>query len=425
MLLMYPKLLRNLVSLFIWQGSTYLVPLIVTPYLARILGVHGYGLFGFAIAIISYCTLLTDWGFGLSATQKVAQAVDDPVELSRVFWYTLTARFLLGILAFAVLMGAIVAVPDLRVMWPTLLASSLAILATALTCNWFLQGMQSMGLFATSSLLGRLLVIPLMLLFVHDPEDVTIAVAIQAATQLISAAVSLYLAHRLARLAMPDNLLSGALRQIRDGSHQFMANVSVSLYNQLNAIAVGFSGGPVQAGLYLSSQRLSQAFQGLVIPINMAVYPAVNRAVLNDPPAAVRLMFRVIGAQIVFSATLSLAMYLSAPNLVVIFLGPAFESAIPVAQMLAFLPFLIGVTNVLGTNTLLPLGMKSAYLACLVSAGVLNITLLLLLVPTHGAVGGAMCAVLTEAFIVVAMSSVLIARRDVFRRMRQGQAPNA
>jgi O-antigen/teichoic acid export membrane protein len=416
------RLYRNIAHLFLWQGSNYLIPLLITPYLARVLGLRAYGVFGFSLAVASYGMLLTDWGFNLSAAQKVARAADDPVELRTIFWGTMTAKSLLALLALVLLAIATLSVPLLRATWPAIFASSLIVLATALSANFFLQGLQYMGAFAASAMIGRLSIIPLMLLFVHGPGDVVVAVAIQNGTQLISAIVSIVISARLVRLTRMTFDVRSALEQIRDGWHQFASNFSVSLYTQANAIVVGFSAGTAQAGLLTGSQRISQAFQQLVTPINMAVFPQVNRLTQADPPAAVRLMFRVLKAQATFAACLGLGLYFSAPHVVPLFLGEAFRPAIPVVQTLGLLPFLSGISTVLGGNMLLPLGIKGPYTASLVTAGFVNLGFLVVLAPRYGALGGAVCAVVTETFLITAMGSALYAKRAVFERMRAGES---
>jgi len=405
------RLRHNIVQLFVWQGGNYIVPLVVTPYLARTLGLHAYGVFGLTLAVMSYCMLVTDWGFGLSATQKVAFAAHDPIKLRTIFWDTIVAKMLLGGGAVAVLAVVIIVIPQLRAIWPTLSAAGLVILATALSCDWFLQGMQRMGSFAAASLCGRLMTIPLMLIFVHRPEDVAIAAVIQGISQALSAIASIVISSRLVSLWPMDIRIRAAFREIRDGSHQFISNLSVSMYTQANAIFVGIGAGAAQAGLLTSSQRISQAFQGLVVPINLAVYPMVNRLMVADRVAATRLMIRVLIGQAIFAFVLSAAMYLAAPPLVSLFLGKEFEGAIAVVRILALLPFLIGVTNVLGTNMLLPLGLKRHYTGCLIIVGVFNVISLCILAPRYGALGGAACAALTEAILVCLMASVLWRRR--------------
>ncbi len=63
---------RNLLSLAVLQGSLYLIPLLSLPYLTRVLGIEGYGLLVMVQSVIFYFTLVTDYGFNLSATKAIS-----------------------------------------------------------------------------------------------------------------------------------------------------------------------------------------------------------------------------------------------------------------------------------------------------------------------------------------------------------------
>lgn len=415
------SLSRNIVHLFIWQGSTFLVPLIVTPYLARVLGLHAYGIYGLTLAAIAYASLVADWGFNLSATQKIARAQDDAALLRSLFWSTLLAKLMLALAALAGLAAVVLAVPSFRAEWPAMAAGGLSVIATAFTANWFLQGQQRMGMFAAASLAGRLLSIPLVLLLVHRPREVAIAVAIQGVSQLVSAIASIVVSMRLVALRPIEIRPRLAIEQIEDGWHQFASSLAVAMYTQANALFVGLQAGQAQAGLITGSQRLQGAFLGLIQPVTMAVYPYVNRVTETDPRQATKVMFRLAFAQFVYGAVLGVVMYASAPYVVPLFLGEAFRPAIVVVQVLALLPPLAGLTNALGSNMLLPLGLKAHYTASLVAAGVLNVVLLLLLAGRYGAFGGGCAAVATEIFLTFAMAGALYRHRTLFARMRQGE----
>ncbi|GAB7217999.1 hypothetical protein OS42_46130 [Dickeya oryzae] len=87
------KLLKNILSLISIQGANFLIPLITLPYLVRVLEPSGYGYLSFAIAVTQYFVLVTEYGFNLSITQKIALVRDDLVRVSEIFWTVLFCKF--------------------------------------------------------------------------------------------------------------------------------------------------------------------------------------------------------------------------------------------------------------------------------------------------------------------------------------------
>jgi PST family polysaccharide transporter len=158
---------KNIILLYVLQGANYLVPLITLPYLTRTLGVSTFGMMGIAVGVIGVLTLVTDWGFSLTATQEVARHSDTPEHLHRLFWDTFWARMGLGAVAFIVLFLVVLVVPSVRQLGLILLAASVQVFSSMMAVGWFLQGVQRMGIFVWTFLFGRALTIPLIFVLVQ------------------------------------------------------------------------------------------------------------------------------------------------------------------------------------------------------------------------------------------------------------------
>jgi O-antigen/teichoic acid export membrane protein len=403
-----------------WQAGVYIVPLLTTPYTARVLGVEQFGAMAFGLGVVGYITIITEWGFSLSATALVARSARSPEALRLIFWDTLLAKLMLSVVSIALLLAAMLWSPTLRAIWPVLLASSLNLFSSVFGVNWFLQGLEKMGAFAISSLVGRFLSVPLTFALVHGPGDAAMAAAIQGGTGLISAFVSLYVAARVARIGPPRLDLRGAGKTIVEGWHMFLSVGAISLYTQINLLVVGFVSGPAQVGFFSGAERIRRATQGITGPISGALYPRINNAVAYESDKAVPIMLRLLGLQGGLTLVLSIVLYLSAPIITPLFLGKAYVGAIPVVQCLAAVPFLVGLSNALGINMMLPLGMKRTFTYLLMASGVLNVLILFPLTAAHGALGAATSVLITEIVVTAAMAIVLFARRgelsDLARR---------
>ncbi|HDL8011399.1 TPA: oligosaccharide flippase family protein, partial [Yersinia enterocolitica] len=64
---------RNIFSLLLLQGSNYIIPLLTLPYLTRVLGVEGFGVYSLTLSLAQYFVILIDFGFNLSASKKIAE----------------------------------------------------------------------------------------------------------------------------------------------------------------------------------------------------------------------------------------------------------------------------------------------------------------------------------------------------------------
>ncbi len=120
-------------------------------------------------------------------------------------------------------------------------------------------------------------------------------------------------------------------------------------------LIVAFVLGPSAAGAFALADRVRLATTGIIDPVTQAVYPFVCRlagqGATHEEIWVKRIFFRSI---VVLAAVISLGLFAFAPLIIWLVGGSAFEAAVPVVRILAFLPVVIALSNTLGRQTLLP-----------------------------------------------------------------------
>lgn len=406
-------MVANITSMTLWQASSYLIPLLTFPYLTRTLGVVAFGEYGLAFAIATYLMMVVDWGFALSASGAIARHRDDRDRMSAIFWETLLAKALLLLLCLAGLVIAVLLLPGLRMMAATLFAAAGMVLANVLTVNWCLQGLERMGSFATAATIGKALTVPATFLLVHSPSDAWIAAAIQSGGSVAGGLISILLLRRLGVIGWTRATLGGALGQVRDGWHLFVSALSAGVYSSANPVVLGAFGGATQLGVYAAADRLRSAAQGLISPISQAVYPHSMRVMAQDPVRGLAFARRLLLAQGAFTLAISLVMFFGADLIIRILAGEAFLAAVPTLRILAPVPFVVGIGNVLGVQMMLPLDMKAQFSRILAGAALVYLATVVPLVLFGGANGAAAATLLAESYGSAAMALALY-RRGAF-----------
>jgi O-antigen/teichoic acid export membrane protein len=132
--------------------------------------------------------------------------------------------------------------------------------------------------------------------------------------------------------------------------------------------------------------------------------------------AAFALIRKVLRIQGSVAFAVSILLFVLASPLIRLIYGPDYGETTRVLRWLAVLPFLIGLSNVFGVQTMLAMGMNRLVSRILVMAGAFNVAALFVLTHWFGAVGAGMAVAGTELFVTVVMA--LIVRREnlpVFR----------
>ncbi len=400
-------LVRNTLILGISQASVYIVPLITTPYVARVLGAEHFGLLGIATSIIGNLMIFTDWGFSLSATREVARNAKDPHVLRRIFWNTVAAKCMLGLAGLLVILVIMACVGFSSPLAWIVLAGWFHVAASAMTVGWFLQGLEAMGIMVIGGLIGRLATIPLIFIFVRGPSDTMTVLAIGGLCGIASAGINFYNAVRLRQLMPVTFSLSGAWQELSNSWHIFLATAATTFYTQLNVLMLGIAAGPFQAGLLFGAEKLQRAGKSLALPLSGAIYPRINNLLADQPDRAIQLAKLLLIFQGAATFVFSIALLLSAPYLIPLFLGPGYEGAIPALRFLSGTVFFVGLSNVLGIQILLPFGMQRSVMQITVGSGLFNVVSIGPLSYFYGATGAAISILLTEVIVTAAMGFVV------------------
>jgi PST family polysaccharide transporter len=138
-------LFKNFSSLTILQISQYIFPLITFPYLVRVLGPDGYGLVAFATAFVGYFTVITDYGFNLSATRDISINRDNPEKLNQIFNSVITVKIILFFLSVIIFLPIVYGFSKFSDDLEIYLLSFISVLGTTLFPVWFFQGVERMG----------------------------------------------------------------------------------------------------------------------------------------------------------------------------------------------------------------------------------------------------------------------------------------
>lgn len=404
-------LFKNIASLFGIQGMNYLIPLITLPYLARVLDPIGYGSLGFALAIVQYCCMLTDYGFNLSVTQQIAIHRDDKLKTSKLFWSVLYCKIGMAMLSMLTVSIAVYFVPKLNDISLIIYSGLLMVFGNVLFPTWLFQGKEKMGWIAISNIAARMFTIPLIFIFVNKPEHAYVVALITSFTTILAGCIGLYFVWRQKWIEWYKPTLTDLIEMLRDGWHIFISTASISLYTTSTTVILGFISGPVAVGYFVAADKLRQAVLGLMTPFFQALYPRINATMEKNRKQGFLLIRKTLKWQSILTLSLSIVMFMTAPLMISFAYGNQYDAATPVLLMMAWQPFVIGLSNVFGMQTLLVLGYKAIFSKILMMAGIINIILIFPFAYYYAEVGAATSVLLTEITITTIMAVIITKKK--------------
>ena len=276
------KLSDNFISLLILQGINYLVPLIIFPYLVRVLGIDGFGLYNFIFYVIWMGVVISDYGFDLSATKLISVNRDDSKKVNEIFSCVLFIKSILAFLLFIFLTLLIILFEKFAKDWLLYYLAFGFVIGQVLFPVWFFQGVERMRYITVLNALSKLLFTLLVFLFIHDKEDLDLLFVFNSLGAITAGSAALYIAIKYFGVELKRVSFETLKFYIYDGWYIFLSRLGVEMYSSLNIILLGFFVSNTVLGYFSIVEKIIRAIGNILEPLTRAVYPYLSKIYKND-----------------------------------------------------------------------------------------------------------------------------------------------
>lgn len=404
---MAAKLARNISYLGLSQVANYLFPLLTIPYITRVVGPENYGLIEFAAVTLVYFVGVVDYSFNSTATRRIAASQGNQRWLSTLFSAVLYTKGLLLILSMLVLGGLILGFAQFREHAYLLSLAFPVVIGWALYPNFFLRGVEKLGVVALANLGAKGGAALLIFTLLQRPEQYHLVPLINGLTQVGAAVFALlYCLFKIpgARFTpLRTRLIRGLLLE---GRFVFLSNFFTRVYGFGSILLGSFFLPEAQLGIFAASAKLITVAQSSIFqPLQGALFPHLSRS-LSTNPAAYRAAHRKAGLRLLLLSALATGLLLLlAPWLVQLIFGKEYSNAAPLLRIMAPMLLVGALAHMSLQQGLLLLRRDRLYMYIIGGAAILSIGLNLVLIPALGMQGAALSKVLVEAALAAAAAT--------------------
>ena len=402
------QVLKNMTWLGVLQFANYLIPLLIIPYIVRVLGVDLFGKVSYAQNIISYLMIIVNYGFEYSATQEIAINNDDKTKLRSIFWTVIqfkTLLLLLTLLIWGILCFCFSKVEEDKLLY---FYGMLVNVGIVLFPTWFFQGIEKMSKMTIFNFLIKALGAVFIVLLIHTSADYRIYLLIPSISYIIIGVIAFYYVIKKYELypIHKETLLKKQV--VRKGFPIFLNNIFGTLYTVAGMTILGFYISDHQLGIYSGAYKIIIAVIMLTsIPISIALFPVMSRK-FNESIKDGLLFFRksliwVCG----FALICSLSIFILSPIIVHILLGKGFEESIPLLRLFSFLPFLVITASMFTVQGMYGLQLQKYAPYIGATIGLFSIGINFLLINRIGIYGAAWSYILSEVLEIILVTLLL------------------
>ena len=251
------------------QILKYIFPLLLVPYLTRVLGTDGYAVYAYVLSFMGVMQTIADFGFALSGTKRVVQANWDRAAVTRLVGSITIARLILIVLLALVVLGIAHFIPIMSENVPYALLAFAAVALRALLPDFVFQGYEYMGPLTTRYFASKGVTVVLTLLFVHSAGDLLFAALADIAGSIVGLVWSFVAMYRLFGVSVGTTTLRESLNELRDSAIYCVSNISSSLLSGLTTLIVGLVlTDATELAFWSLTLTTVNAVQALYVPIS-------------------------------------------------------------------------------------------------------------------------------------------------------------
>ncbi len=394
-----PSVKKNYIYSLSFQILSMITPFITAPYIARVLGADGVGIYSYTQSYMTYFTMFASLGTAAYGMREIAQCRDDQKQYSKKFWEIELLTVFTTIICLIIWLGMLLFTHEYRIYFIALIPSLFAVM---FDISWFYTGHERIGYTVFWNALCKILGIILIFSFVKKREDLFLYILINTTMTLLGN-MSMW-------IFLPKMLTKVNWKKLQFRNHfketliYFVPTIATSIYTVLDKTLIGaITHNQYQNGYYEQATKIvNMAKTAVFVSINSVMGARISYLFVENKIDEIKnriknsmdfilllgigAMFGIIGI---------------AKSFVPLFFGKGYDEVIYLLYWMAPLIVIIGVSNCLGSQYYTPAGLRGKSAKYIISGSCVNLIMNLICIPQFGATGAIIGSIVAELTITV------------------------
>jgi O-antigen/teichoic acid export membrane protein len=400
------ELKNKLLSQALLAFSQVLFPIFTYPIITDALGADGLGKVNFTDAIAQFLVILAGLGVPLYGIREMATTNNDTRSNSFNELFSFQAIFVIPALVLLLAIGFLTQIPA-----PLLWLAAINIIASCLSCEWFLQGTESFLFIAVRSFIIKAVSFLLIIFFVNTKDDLVFYYMILVGAVVLTMLLNLQFILKQTSFRVKWVAISNYLKKI---NWVYLCYLLIAVYTLLDNVWLGLLGSTNAVGYYSLGYKLVRMSSMFIISLGVVFMPRIALHFANGNKQHFEEQVKT-SQQIIFFLALPLGMFffIMAPEIVYSIAGESFAPSISVIRIISFLPLLMGFSHLTGMQILIPVQKERVLFFFLLSGALLNMLLNFLLIGWLQQDATAIAG-LTAELVIAASSAFYLTRKGLF-----------
>ncbi len=380
---------------YIWntayQVLTILIPLITTPYISRVLGAEGVGVYSYTNSIVSYFVLFAIMGTTIYGQRAIANHQNDIIRRTQCFFEIVIFRFATTLLATSFYLIIALQEGEFKLYYLILIGQ---LINVCFDITWFFQGMEEFSKIVFRNFIVKICNVISIFVFIKATGDLWLYLVLLIGFSLLGN-ISMWTMLRK-YICRVKNL--NPFRHFKGSLLLFLPAIATQVYTILDKTMIGLiTGSTYQNGCYEQAENISRIAITLVGSISTVIAPRIaklhSEGNIDEIKRYVYMGYRFV---LLLAVPIVFGIIGVSDLFVPVFFGEGYELAKTLMKIFSALVISVGFATISGIAYLISTHQQNVYTITVAISAVINFILNIVLIPNFGAVGAAIASVIAE-----------------------------
>ena len=387
-----------------YRMFSVLLPLVTAPYLSRVVGKDGVGLYSLAWSVSYIFCLIGMLGLNDYGVRTIAQARDDREQLDRTFSGIWQMQLMVAGATLLAWFGYVFLVAGEE----KEIAFHLTMMSVSCLCSfdWCLMGLDQFKPIALRNTFVKVAAAACVFIFVKKQDDLWIYGFVWSlATLLGNLSCAATLKGKVSYRPVP---LKDSLKHLGPCAVLFISVMAVNIYRTMDKVMVSAIAGVDQNGLYENAEKIIYCLSGFILAIGTVMMPKIaNLQKKGETEKIARNIDRSMDLVICMVSAMAFGVAAVADKFAPLFYGEEFRYSGTLMAPLAFTLIPIGFANVIRTQVVLPQKRDTIFVKSVCCGAAVNLIANALLIPGMKSMGAVVGTLLAETTVPVVQYLIL------------------
>lgn len=407
------SLLKNYIYNLIYQVLVLILPLVTTPYISRVLGAENIGIYSYTLSIVTYFILFGSLGVALYGQREIAYYQKDKKKYSIIFWEIVILRAITMTISLILFYLIFVNGNQYQIYYKILI---LELIGNCIDISWFFQGLEEFKKTVVRNMIIRLISVISIFTFVKSQNDLKIYFWIYVlSTSIGNASLWLYLPKFLTKVKIKELHL---FRHLKPTLGLFIPQIAVQVYTVLDRTMIGaIISDKSEVGFYDQSQKIIKLLMTIITSLGTVMLPRIaNTFASGEKEKINNYMKRSFNMVFLLAFPMIFGIISVSKAFVPIFFGEGYDKVAILMNVISPIILFIGLSNVTGTQYLLPTKRQKEYTISVIIGAITNFIMNACLIWKFGAIGASIGTVIAE-FTVTAVQLYFVRNDFDFKQI--------